>query len=33
LYENIVGEKFIKADASNVMERIEKNILNFLGNN
>ena len=33
LYENIVGEKFIKADATNVMERIEKNILNFLGNN
>jgi phosphoribosylaminoimidazole-succinocarboxamide synthase len=33
LYENIVGEKFIKADATNVMERTEKNILNFLGNN
>ncbi len=33
LYENIVGEKFIKADATNVMERTEKNILNFLDNN
>jgi phosphoribosylaminoimidazole-succinocarboxamide synthase len=33
LYENIVGEKFMKADATNVMERVEKNILNFLGNN
>ena len=33
LYENIVGEKFIKTDATNVMERTEKNILNFLGNN
>ncbi|MCL2650216.1 MAG: phosphoribosylaminoimidazolesuccinocarboxamide synthase [Candidatus Azobacteroides sp.] len=30
LYENIVGEKFIKADASNVAARIEKNILKFL---
>ena len=33
LYENIVGEKFIKADATNVMERTEKNVLNFLDNN
>ncbi|MCW3102905.1 MAG: phosphoribosylaminoimidazolesuccinocarboxamide synthase [Bacteroidetes bacterium] len=30
LYENIVGEKFVKADASNVLERVEKNINNFL---
>jgi len=33
LYENIVGEKFMKADATNVIERVEKNILNFLSNN
>lgn len=31
LYENIVGEKFVKADASNVLNRVEKNINNFLG--
>jgi phosphoribosylaminoimidazole-succinocarboxamide synthase len=30
LYENIVGEKFIKADASNVLARVENNINNFL---
>jgi len=30
LYENIVGEKFVKADASNVLERVEKNINSFL---
>jgi len=30
LYENIVGEKFVKADASNVLERVEKNITDFL---
>jgi phosphoribosylaminoimidazole-succinocarboxamide synthase len=30
LYENILGEKFIKADISNINERIEKNVLNFL---
>ncbi len=30
LYENIVGEKFVKADVSNVPERIEKNILEYL---
>jgi phosphoribosylaminoimidazole-succinocarboxamide synthase len=29
LYENITGEKFIKADVSNIHERIEKNILRF----
>lgn len=32
LYENITGEKFIKADASNVLDRIEKNILAFIKN-
>lgn len=30
LYENIIGEKFIRADISNIHERIEKNVLNFL---
>lgn len=30
LYENILGEKFIKADISNIHNRIEKNVLNFL---
>lgn len=30
LYEHIVGEKFIKADAENVAARIEKNINDFL---
>lgn len=32
LYENIVGEKFVKSDVSNVLGRIEKNITNFLKN-
>ena len=31
LYENILGEKFIKADISNINERIEQNVLNYLG--
>jgi phosphoribosylaminoimidazole-succinocarboxamide synthase len=31
LYENIIGEKFGKADISNIHSRIEKNVLNFLG--
>jgi phosphoribosylaminoimidazole-succinocarboxamide synthase len=30
LYENILGEKFIKADISNIQERIEKNVLAYL---
>ena len=30
LYENITGEKFIKADVSNIHERIEKNVLEYL---
>ena len=30
LYENIIGEKFGKADISNINERIEKNVLEFL---
>jgi phosphoribosylaminoimidazole-succinocarboxamide synthase len=30
LYENITGEKFIKGETSDVMHRIEKNIINYL---
>ena len=30
LYENIMGEKFIKADISNINSRIEKNVLDYL---
>lgn len=30
LYEKILGEKFIKADISDINNRIEKNVLNFL---
>ena len=31
LYENITGEKFVKADSSqNVLERIRNNVLNCL---
>jgi phosphoribosylaminoimidazole-succinocarboxamide synthase len=30
LYENIMGETFVKADVSNIQERIEKNVLQFL---
>ncbi len=30
LYENIIGEKFIKADISNIHARIEENVLNYL---
>lgn len=32
LYENITGEKFIKADISNIKERIENNILDYISN-
>ena len=32
LYENIIGEKFIKSDISEVHNRIEKNINEFLKN-
>ena len=31
LYENIAGEKFIKADISDIHSRIEQNVLAFLG--
>jgi phosphoribosylaminoimidazole-succinocarboxamide synthase len=30
LYENILGEKFVKADISNINDRIEKNVLAYL---
>ena len=30
LYENILGEKFFKADISNINARIEQNVINFL---
>ncbi|MEN2416467.1 phosphoribosylaminoimidazolesuccinocarboxamide synthase [Flavobacterium mesophilum] len=30
LYENILGEKFVKADIDNIDKRIEKNVLDYL---
>ena len=30
LYENIIGEKFVKADITNINERIENNVLDYL---
>jgi phosphoribosylaminoimidazole-succinocarboxamide synthase len=30
LYENIIGEKFVKADISDILNRIEDNVLNYL---
>lgn len=30
LYEKIVGEKFVPADTNNLLERIEKNVVNYL---
>ncbi|MDP3314058.1 phosphoribosylaminoimidazolesuccinocarboxamide synthase [Lutibacter sp.] len=30
LYEKITGEKFVKSDVSNILDRIEKNVLSFL---
>jgi phosphoribosylaminoimidazole-succinocarboxamide synthase len=30
LYENIIGEKFVKADVTNILERIEKNVTAYL---
>ena len=32
LYEKITGEKFVKADTSNILQRIEKNVVQFLNN-
>ena len=31
LYENILGEKFVKADIDNIDQRIEKNVVEYLG--
>jgi phosphoribosylaminoimidazole-succinocarboxamide synthase len=30
LYEKITGDKFVKADVSDVISRIERNCINFL---
>ncbi len=30
LYENITGESFVKADVTDIQERIEANVLAFL---
>ena len=30
LYENILGEKFVKADIANIDDRIEKNVISYL---
>mgnify|MGYP001820324006 CR=1 FL=1 len=32
LYENITGEKFVKADISNVLKRVESNVTDYLSN-
>ena len=32
LYENITGEAFVKADISNIQERIERNVMDYLKN-
>jgi phosphoribosylaminoimidazole-succinocarboxamide synthase len=32
LYENITGEKFVRADINNMLNRIETNIMSFLNN-
>jgi phosphoribosylaminoimidazole-succinocarboxamide synthase len=31
LYENIIGEKFVRSDSTDILTRIEKNIRTFLG--
>ena len=33
LYENILGEKFVKADIANIDQRIDKNVLDYLKKN
>jgi phosphoribosylaminoimidazole-succinocarboxamide synthase len=30
LYENIIGEAFVKADITDIQDRIEQNVLSFL---
>ena len=32
LYENITGETFVKSDVTNILERIENNVIQFLNN-
>ena len=32
LFENITGEKFVKADTKDILQRIEKNVTNYLAN-
>lgn len=32
LFENIIGDSFVKADITNIQERIEKNVLHYLEN-
>ena len=32
LYEQITGEKFVKASTENVLQRIEENVSSFLSN-
>ena len=32
LFEHITGDKFIKEDVTNVLERVEKNITDYLNN-
>jgi phosphoribosylaminoimidazole-succinocarboxamide synthase len=33
LYENIIGEKFVRSDVSNVLARVESNVKQWIGNN
>ncbi len=33
LYEKLIGEKFVKQNNSNILERVEKNILDYLAKN
>jgi phosphoribosylaminoimidazole-succinocarboxamide synthase len=30
LYENITGDKFVRSDVNNVLQRVERNILDFI---
>ncbi len=31
LYENITGEKFVKSDVTNIQQRIQRNVISYLG--
>ena len=33
LYENIIGEKFVHSDVSNVLERVENNVNSWIAKN